>query len=58
MVYDDQTIITEFSPDRDIYEYYEIFEQFLLAMGFAPGSIEIAGRCYNCNDWIKEKSNE
>jgi hypothetical protein len=42
MIYDDQTLTHEFSPDKDIHEIFDLFEQFLLASGFAQKSIDDA----------------
>jgi len=55
MVYDDMTVTTEFSPDRDIYEVYEIFDQFLIAMGFSAISVQNAGLCEKCKKWKEEE---
>ena len=49
MIYDGRETVTRFSPDRDIYEVYEYFEEFLIAMGFAKCSIDQVFRCDKCN---------
>jgi len=55
MLYDRRKTTTSFPPDINIYEMYEYFEEFLLAVGFSPESIENGASCSKCNNEKKQK---